>query len=94
MVNYLVNDSKLHADWFPFYMLSTAVFAVGCLIFALFADNEPQDLSKQPKLGSKSSMSQAQLQTVGLEELFKMDSISRVTSAPNYRVPNYPAHKQ
>lgn len=83
-VNWLVADPTNYNDWFLIYILSALIFLIAGIIFCIFAENEPQNYCKNRKLKDK-SVSKAQL-TFGkndIEQVFKLEAFSRVSSEPN-----------
>lgn len=100
MMNRLVTDPTSHGSWSSLWMISALIFAIGGVVFCIFAQNQPQNYCRKPKPGSRTagskSLSEAQL-TQGkspLQEIFKMDAFSRVGAEPELKRVTFGTNRQ
>lgn len=97
-VTYLVTDSSCQASWFSLWILSGCIFVVGGLLFVLLADNSSQDYCRPAGMRSKGakSISRAQLtdDKNPVEQIFKMDAFSRLSSQADSSEPTLVAQQQ
>lgn len=89
-MNGIVTEEKERGHWMLFWILSAVLFALGGVIFCLFAENGPQDYgkSKQNLSGSLSmaqlcdSKSRGSISKIPIDEPIVMDVFSRVGHEP------------
>lgn len=87
LTTWLVQDPGQHESWFILFAGSAIMFAIGGIVFCLFAENQQQDIAASKLNKSKpTAMSQAQLTLNDgkqqVAEMFRMDAFPRVMSEP------------
>lgn len=91
VISWLVKSEDNAGDWFTFWLLSAALFALGGVIFCVFAENRPQNYYRKSKQNLPGSLSMAQLydpksrgpvSKIPVEEPIVMDVFSRVGQEP------------
>lgn len=91
IINWTVANENEPGDWFTFWLISAAIFALGGVLFCLFAENKPQNYCRKSKQNLSGALSMAQLcdpksrgsiSKIPVDEPIVMDVFSRVGQEP------------